>query len=126
LKGLSQGVTRSGGTSVYIGNTQSSTGPQDIDCEADYYNGWDDSYTIYHTISIGAPPTIPTTFPFSNLSHTYDGSTKTASVTSSPGGADYSSDLTKGPDVAPTRSVRVQITLIPARTRPRYISMRRR
>lgn len=38
-----------------------------------------------------------TTFAFSNLTFTYDGNTKTASVTPSPSGATYTSDLTKGP-----------------------------
>ncbi|MBA3849573.1 MAG: hypothetical protein C0502_06200 [Opitutus sp.] len=40
---------------------------------------------------------IPTTFTFSNLSHTYDGSAKTAAVTASPSGATFTTDLTKGP-----------------------------
>jgi len=41
---------------------------------------------------------IPTTFTFSSLSHTYNGSTKTATVSANPSGATYTADLTKGPN----------------------------
>jgi hypothetical protein len=50
------------------------------------------------TINVASNST-PATFSFSNRSFTYDGSTKTASVTPSPGNATYTADLTKGPGV---------------------------
>lgn len=48
------------------------------------------------TISVSAATT-PTTFVFSNLSYTYDGTVKTATVTPNPGNATYTANLTGGP-----------------------------
>ena len=50
------------------------------------------------SINVTVEP-IPATFSFSNLSHTYNGSMKTASVTATPAGATYSTNLSVGPDV---------------------------
>lgn len=40
----------------------------------------------------------PVSFSFDNLSHTYDGSAKTATVSCSDSGASYTTDLTQGPE----------------------------
>ena len=61
--------------------------------------GTDTSPTLGSTTRTAAPIVIATTFSFSNLSFTYDGSTKTATVTPNPSNATYTADLTKGPAI---------------------------
>jgi uncharacterized protein YaiE (UPF0345 family) len=55
--------------------------------------GGSDSASATFTVS-----SKPVSFTFGNLSQTYDGSTKTATVTCSDSSATFSTDLTKGPD----------------------------
>jgi len=47
------------------------------------------------TVTVTGP--VSTTFTFSNLSHAYDGSVKSATVSPNPSNATYTADLTKGP-----------------------------
>jgi hypothetical protein len=90
--------TSSAQSAINVSTTQSDNGGQSITYFAEAFDALDHHTTSSISVTI-VQATTPTTFSFSNLSQAYDGGTKTASVTPTPGGATYSSDLTKGPAV---------------------------
>jgi trimeric autotransporter adhesin len=93
--GGTSGATGSGATKAV---TFATPGTYTVTVQAAASGNYDASNTATATITVTAIPVTPT---FGNLSHSYDGTTKTATVTF-PGydlvpGVDFDADLTKGP-----------------------------
>ena len=103
--GSSITFTASGGQNAYVwggsasgsGNGQTvsfpAIGSYTVTVYSDAGGNYSQSAVATATINVSAAPLTPTTFAFGNLSQVYDGAIKSATVTPTPAGADFTSSL---------------------------------